>query len=898
MVLLRGIEVSRAGAVAADTGHSVARMPDAADEALRRATAALHARHEHPDEARAAARSVLDGSEVSDEARQVALWALGLAERELSELDAAEGHLRDALGVAEVRGDEPGAARITSALVAVVAARGRPDEALALAASIDAQLDGAERADLEMKRALVLEQLGRLADAIVAYDRALRDITRGADRVLEARARANRSIVLAMQGRIAEALADAAAAERLATAAGQWFLAGGAAHNHGYTAGLQGDVVSALDSFARAEALYARVGTPGRSAGVLASDRCEVMLAAGLATEARQQAARAVAALDAVGDVSDLAAARLLLAKACLACGDADAARAEAAAAQEAFLLAGREGWSIAAEFVGYCALAGSSQAALMVDRASRVANDLDRLGWTSEATIARVTAADEAITLGRSDIGRSLLVAASSARHRGRADHRAAAWLATARLRLVDGDRRGAARAVLAGLRILEQHRATIGATDLRVGVAAHTRGLATSGLQIALDRGRPADVLVWAERVRAHALAIPAVRPPDDASLAAALTELRRLRVALEDDRRAGVLDESLLSSLRRQEDTVRDLARIAAGTRSTTGSLSVSELRAALGPDRRLVEFVDVGGELVAVVVGGRTDRLHRLGPIAPVVALVESVSISLERLARDGISEASSDVAWTSLNEATRRLVELLIGPLGLADEEVVVVPTGALHGFPWGVVEAWADRPVTVATSARRWLAATAPDPIGDSVGVITGPGLTHAAREAAIIEANRPTATVLIDAPVDTALRMLEDVATAHLSCHGNFRSDSPMFSSLQLADGPLTVYDIEALTTPPELVVLPACNAGRSSVSVGDEVIGTGAALLGAGVRTVIAPVTSVNDTATVSVMERLHRELAAGSSPAEALSRTRAALAGDSPVVRAAAASFVCLA
>ena len=75
---------------------------------------------------------------------------------------------------------------------------------------------------------------------------------------------------------------------------------------------------------------------------------------------------------------------------------------------------------------------------------------------------------------------------------------------------------------------------------------------------------------------------------------------------------------------------------------------------------------------------------------------------------------------------------------------------------------------------------------------------------------------------------------LLDRSHTAHIACHGHFRRDSPMFSSLILADGPLTVYDLESLATPPSLVVLPACNAGIAAVSVGDELIGTASALLG----------------------------------------------------------------
>ena len=39
----------------------------------------------------------------------------------------------------------------------------------------------------------------------------------------------------------------------------------------------------------------------------------------------------------------------------------------------------------------------------------------------------------------------------------------------------------------------------------------------------------------------------------------------------------------------------------------------------------------------------------------------------------------------------------------------------------------------------------------------------------------------------------------------AHLAAHGRFRADNPLFSSIDLADGPLTVYDLESLEEAPD---------------------------------------------------------------------------------------------
>ena len=43
-------------------------------------------------------------------------------------------------------------------------------------------------------------------------------------------------------------------------------------------------------------------------------------------------------------------------------------------------------------------------------------------------------------------------------------------------------------------------------------------------------------------------------------------------------------------------------------------------------------------------------------------------------------------------------------------------------------------------------------------------------------------------------------LTALDGAWLAHIAAHGIFRADSPLFSSLRMHDGPLTVYDFEQL--------------------------------------------------------------------------------------------------
>ena len=875
-------------------------MPlDHFDNALRDAERALRARQESPAQALAEAERVLARTEISDEARLVALWAMGLAERELNLLDEAEDHLRTAIAIAEHIHDHTRCAQVTSALVAVVTSRGRAEEALAIADAINGLRDPSERADLDMKRAMAFEQLGRLDEALDAYTRALEVIASGNDRVLEARLRTNRAIVLVYRGDIDRALADLEIAERLAVDHGQFLLAGGAAHNHGFSAGRRGEIVTALASFDRAERLYATAGFPGRCRGVLAADRCEVMMVAGLHGEARAAAELAVRTLEGVNDVTDLAEARLLLARACLAQGDRDAARAAASDALEAFRTAGRSGWATMAEYLVVSARPVDPDHQL-IERSGDLAGRLDALGWGAEAVDVHVSTAEMALAVGRYETARAHLGLAARARHRGSPDRRANAWLATALLRRADGNRLGARRAIGSGLTLIAEHQASLGATDLRVGSTVHALRLLDLGLGLAIESGRPRDVLTWAERVRANALTVPAARPSGDGRLVRELAELRRLRAELDEHRRQLLDLAAATAEVQRQEALVRDLARIQPGGSTRATAFSVDRLQDRLGDDRELVEYVEHGGVLSAVVVKQRRCRQVRLAEVGEVSEILDSTFFALDRLAREGTSKNSLAASHVSLVDTLARLDELLIQPLSVGAIPLIVVPTGALHRVPWGALPSLATCAVAVTPSAGRWAAVERRERATSSIAVVTGPGLPSVGDEALAVASQYPTTRILSGdaATVAATLDLLEEADTAHIACHGSFRSDSPMFSSLTLADGPLTVYDLERLTTPPSVVVLPACHAGRSVVGVGDELIGTASALLGIGVHTVVAPITVVNDRATVGVMAALHRHLGAGIEPAAALAMTRTEVTGgDDLAASAAAMAMLCL-
>ena len=559
---------------------------------------------------------------------------------------------------------------------------------------------------------------------------------------------------------------------------------------------------------------------------------------------------------------------------------------------------------------------------AALLPRAVAAARRLEQQGWPIEALHARTFVGRVALALGRPEVAADELGAATAARRRGPIGMRAQAWHATALLRLAGGDRSGAKQALRQGLHVVDDHRARLGATELRVGAAAHGEELARLGVRLALADGRPWEVLRWAERWRAGSLRLPRVAAPPDPGLAEALAELRAAESDSREAALAGDPAPALLGRIARMERLVRDRARRAAGGSAPrlASPLTGPALADALG-DRTLVEYVAVEGRLHAVAVADGRARVHAIAEVAAVHDEVQHLLFALRRLLASGagtrpredgvVTEATQPGASgsshgggataTAVREAARRVDDLLVAPVGLAvGEGLVLVPTYPLHQLAWCVLPSLAARPVTVAPSAALWLdraGAVVPHRPARTLAV-AGPGLAGAAPEAAAVAGAWPGGRVLRDgdATVAAVLDALPAVDLAHVAAHGRFRSDSPMFSALRLADGPLTIYDLERASALPGTFVLPACNAALPQVTRGDEVLGTATALVGLGVRSVLAPVLPVPDAATAAFSPALHRWLAAGESPAVALAHARSEAAAD-PAAWAVASAFVCI-
>jgi tetratricopeptide (TPR) repeat protein len=860
----------------------------------------------HPRQARSVATAALEraGDEGDAAAASMAERALGLAAKEFKDLTSATAHLRRAVQIAERSAVDGRAAEARMSLSLVLAYTGDTVAALREADLAAEVLTGGEAARLQMQRALILQRLGRSDEALDGYRSALAVFRRNGDREHEARLLNNRGLLYAYRGSLRAAERDLAHAEELHAAVGQELAAAEARHNLGFVAARAGDVPKALHLFDVADEYFRAHGVPR---GIYLLDRAEVLLSVHLVDEARLAAQRAVTELARGGMAADLAEARLRLAEAAILGGDFDLARSEAERARRAFKRQQRPGW---ASLAGYARLRSAwltgAQSAATLAAARKSAAELAATGWAVPALDARLIAARIALSLGRANDARQELVLASGARRRGPVGLRARAWHAEALLRERSGARRNAYSALRAGLRVIDQHRAALGATELRAHVSGQASELASLGLRLALEERDPARVLAWSERWRAGSLRLPPVRPPKDSALAADLETLRRVVGEVEQAAAAGRNTTELLRRQAELEERIRRRTRTVRG--DVEGSLvsppTCDALTEALG-DRALIEFVLLEGQLHIVTLAHGRLRLHAGARVAEVGAELERLRFALRRLAHQRGSAESLAAAATSAAHAADHLDELLLGGLRheVGDRPVVVVPTGALHAVPWAMLPTNARRPVSVSPSASLWHRSTvalAKRRNGRKrVVLVTGPGLPAAPREIEDVAVHYPTATRLVgeEASVERVREALDGVSLAHVAAHGTFRADNPLFSSLRLWDGPLTVYDLEQLREAPRTLVLSACESGLSRVHPGDELMGLASALLSLGAATLVGSVIPVPDEATRLLMREFHRELAAGLGPAAALAQAQATVVDERHETVAAAAAFVSL-
>jgi len=747
------------------------------------------------------------------------------------------------------------------------------------------------------RRGAMLWHLGRFAAALDDYRRAVNVLQPSGDPIWTARALLGRGLVYLAVGSPARADADFVSAGQFYAETSQELEAIKTVVNRSEAAFRSGDLPAALSLLDEAASRFQPLNVP---TPFLSLGRCEVLLAAGLVSDALTEADAAIRDIEQAHGWSTKRAELLLVAANCaLAAVQPQGALDRAQAAYRLFR-SQQNAWGQArARLVLVQAqFAIGPVSGRLLRAASQAADRLKELG-SDEATQAYLVAGRVALGLGRRAEADRHLAAAARSRRRGPAMARASGWLADALRAEVAAESRRMLVACRRGLEVLDEHRFTLGASELRAQATARGGELAVLAQRRAAQAKRPRHFLSWAERWRATALTVPSVRPSADAELNAGLAALREVTSRLEEARRQGTPTAPLQREQLRLEGAVRARSLQAPGMADI--GRTVIDVAALLDQldDAQLVEIVDVDGILYVLVCGDRRVRQFTAGRTEAAIKAVDFARFALRRLAR-GRAGDDPDSSLAILKAVGPDLQDTILGPAAgyLGDRPVVVVPPGKLHAIPWALLPALSDRVFSVAPSAHAWMRAQAARPPSRRhVALARGPGLITDGAEVPLIAGLYDDVTVLSNgqATASGVLSAIDGAWLAHIAAHGRFRADSPLFSSLHLHDGPLTVYDFEQLRRAPYRLVLSSCDSGVLAPVGADELLGLVSSLLPLGTAGIIAGVVPLNDHAVVPLMVNLHHHLRAGQSLASALCRVRQDV--TNPIQQATAVSLIAL-
>jgi tetratricopeptide (TPR) repeat protein len=828
---------------------------------------AAEARRARQPEALALALRAMAWAERLRQNDRVAIWWLDEASR-----IARRHHLDDTL--ADILMTH---AAVSQELGRIAAARRDLRAAAAL-------VTGARTFELDFQRAVLLQNTGRLAEAAAIYQRLLADPAAGAAR--KVKSASNLALIESEQGRYGQALHRLDQALSAAAQVGP-AVAAATAESRAWVTVQSGRFTEGIGLFEEAAQAFRAANLP------LADyyhDYADALMELRLLPEAAAVARRGMEEFVAAGVPLMAAEAQLRVAQLALLAGDAAEAIAAGAAAAAAFREQTRGTWRARSVLVTAEARLNSGTAGLAdLAQARAAAGRLAAAGAISRAVHGFLVTGRLAAALGRRRQAIAALTRAYSlargtpvlVKLRGRL----AAALA-AQLRHHDREALAHCRR---GLSDLARHRGGLPSVELRALASGHGAELGLIGLHVVIRDGRPARVLNWMERSRAAALL--AVEPPAFHEIRADLVALREVHSERQDEgtQRAGPVGPPHTRFARAAIEQTIIENRIRRATWRTAPGVGTSAVPVTLGKlrdllqGRALIEYGLLGKDLVAVVIDARSSRISALGPASPVREQLRAFLFALRRLTRPR-PLAEHAAARASADIRIRKLSELLLHPLKLpADTELAIIPVPDLQGVPWSAMHS---APVCLAPSATFWantaLAAQHRAKAGSADGtvvLVAGPDLPAAVTEVDSLAVIHPSATALTPpaSTADVVAGALAGAALAHLACHGTLRADNPMFSSLLLSDGPLTLQELYTRGVAPYRLILAACESGTQVSYAGDEMLGFVSAQLARGTAGILASTVVVPDTEAVGLMTAIHRRLARGATFAHALHDAR---------------------
>lgn len=394
--------------------------------------------------------------------------------------------------------------------------------------------------------------------------------------------------------------------------------------------------------------------------------------------------------------------------------------------------------------------------------------------------------------------------------------------------------------------------------------------------------------------------------------------MTEMAQLKQASRQELTA------LRAEARRRERELLKLSRehvaISADNRQPAAQLSstltVDQVRQSLPADAVLLDYFQVQGQMVVLLLTADRLEMVPLGELSRISTVIDLLQLQLSkfRLGSDYVKSFASillSATQSHLQELYKLLIEpvlnLTLNPAGKAGagRHLIIAPHDILHQLPFQALfdgsrylvdeftVSYTPSASIYALCQSRSSSHGSESRVRESPGSkslilgIPDPTVPFVQEEVDAIAACLPNPDVFVGESA-TAERLRQQGPRSrfiHIATHGHFRRDNPMFSGIKLGDSYLSLYDLYQLKLPAELVALSGCSTGLHVVAAGDELLGLARGLLHAGAETSMLTLWDVQDQSSAQLMKFFYTNLAGGSGKALALQQAMQQLKSDLP-------------
>jgi CHAT domain-containing protein/tetratricopeptide (TPR) repeat protein len=774
-----------------------------------------------------------------------------------------------------------------------------------------------EAARLDSNMGNIHHQLEGPAKALRHFDRALKVATRHRDpltRIIQL----NRAHCLKAIGRLETAEKVYRDVKDEAQAAGETRHAALAEGALGHLELLRGEYGRAYASLDAARTMFEELADPHLLTQAL-TDLAELLLEMSAFRRARDFGRRARAVAERHQIQPEAGRAALYQGLACLGLGELSAAATHLEDAARRFRRIGNPvSWSICSLYLAELEVRRGklSRAARMLERSVVV---FAEEGLILREATAQVRRAAVDLERGRHEQVREAILRTRSLLRRLRSP-----WLLAqanhlaGRLAMLDGKLGLAVRYFRRAVQGVESIHGRIGIDEFRISYGEDRAPIYADLVHALLQRGGPraaADAFEIVERSRSRALVdllagrLTGAHEAADPAVVSLVKRLEKLRADLnwrsgfdvedQKERRDETRLVRFAAEARDLEEKIADAIRRLQGREATVGALTAGEavthgeVRRAVPADSVLVEYYLSRYGTIAFVVSRDDTRLVDLRISRSELAeMTRRLRFQMEKWGYgDEYIDPRRAALRATLDHQLRLFGERLWNPLEVSARRVVVVPHGPLHSLPFHAITGADGRPLIdrhvfsylPSASVRRYLGEDDLPPVSgrnpDEVRVLAV-GVGDSSIPLAEHEAERVRRLFrhgcLLRGPRATRQRFFHEATKAdvvHVATHGLFREDDPHFSSLRLADGWMSLYDLYGMRLRAGLVCVSACQSGRSWIGAGDEVVGLVRGFLHAGAKTLVMSLWPVRDKSTARLMQSFYRHLHSDKSSEEAL-------------------------